>query len=108
MLFAFPMLTDVVNPPVRDAEMLTADLAVRLLFAPVAGLNPVKLLVYSSLKFDPLLYHIRFFAGLTPGDDSRFAIFVEFIKLYSHLDYLSLYYLVNIQADFSLTFNCFT
>ena len=42
MLFAFPMSTDVVNSAVRDAEMLTANLAVRLLLAPVAGLNPVK------------------------------------------------------------------
>ena len=36
------MSTDVVNPAVRDAEMLTANLAVRLLLAPVAGHNPVK------------------------------------------------------------------
>ena len=34
--------TDVVNPAVRDAEMLTANLAVRLLLAPIAGHNPVK------------------------------------------------------------------
>ena len=39
-----------------------------------------------------------FFAGLNPGDDSRFAIFVGFIKLYSRLDYLYLYYSVYIQA----------
>ena len=51
-----------------------------------------------ALKFDPLLYRIRFFAGLIPGDDSRFAIFVGFIKLYSRLDYLYLYYSVYIQA----------
>ena len=25
-------------------------------------------LVYSALKFDPLLYRIRFYAGLIPGD----------------------------------------
>ena len=42
MLFAFPMSTEVVNPAVRDAEMLTANLAVRLMLAPVAGHNPVK------------------------------------------------------------------
>ena len=37
------MSTDVVNPAVRDAEMLiTANLAVNLLLAPVAGHNPVK------------------------------------------------------------------
>ena len=71
MLFAFPMSTDVVNPAVRDAEMLTAD---------------------------PLLYRILSFAGLIPGDDSRFAIFAGFIKLYSRLDYLYLYYSVYIQA----------
>ena len=84
------MSTDVVNPAVRDAEMLTANLEVRLLLAPVACHNPVKRAVYSALKFDPLLYRIRFFAGLIPGDDSRFAIFVGFIKLYSRLDYLYL------------------
>ena len=94
MLFAFPMSTDVVNPAVREAEMITANLAIRLLLAPVAGHNPV----CSALKFDPLLYLILFFAGLIPGDDSRFAIFVGFIKLYSRLDYLYLYYLVYIQA----------
>ena len=55
-------------------------------------------LVNSALKFDPLLYRILFFAGLIPGDDSRFAIFVGFIKLYSRLDYLYLYYSVYIQA----------
>ena len=38
----FPMSTDIVNPAVRDAEMLTANLAVRLLLALVAGHNPVK------------------------------------------------------------------
>ena len=94
MLFAFPMSTNVVNPTVRDAEMLTANLAVRL---PLA-ITQSNVLVYSALKFDPLLYHIRFFAGLIPGDDSRFAIFVGFIKLYSRLDYLYLYYSVYIQA----------
>ena len=94
----FPMSTDVVNPAVRDAEMLTANLAVRLLLAPVAGHNPVNVLVYSALKFDTLLYRIRFYAGLIPGDDSRSAIFVGFIKLYSRLDYLYRYYSVYIQA----------
>ena len=92
------MSTDVVNPAVRDAEKLTANLAVRLLLAPIAGHNPVKRLVYSALKFDPLLCRICFLAGLNPGDDSRFAIFVGFIKLYSRLDYLYLYYSVYIQA----------
>ena len=38
----FPMSTDVVNPAVRDAEMLPANLAVRLLLVPIAGHNPVK------------------------------------------------------------------
>ena len=94
MLFAFPMSTDVVNPAVRDAEMLTANLAVGL---PLA-ITQSNVLVYSALKFDPLLYYIRFFAGLIPGDDSRFAIFAGFIKLYSLLDYLYLYYSVYIQA----------
>ena len=94
MLFACPMSTDVVNPAVRDAKMLTANLAVCL---PLA-ITQSNVLVYSALKFDPLLYHIRFFPGLIPGDDSRFAIFVGFIKLYSRLDYLYLYYSVYIQA----------
>ena len=98
MPFAFPLSTDIVNPAVRDAEMLTANLAVRLLLVPVARHKPVKRLVYSALKFDPLLYRIHFFAGLIPGDGSRFAIFVGFIKLYSRLDYLYLYYSVYIQA----------
>ena len=88
------MSTDVVNPAVRDAEMLTANLAVGL---PLA-ITQSNVLVYSALKFDPLLYYIRFFAGLIPGDDSRFAIFAGFIKLYSLLDYLYLYYSVYIQA----------
>ena len=60
------MSTDVVNPAVRDAEMRTANLAVRL---PLA-ITQSNVLVYSALKFDPLLYLIRFFAGLIPGDDS--------------------------------------
>ena len=98
MLFAFPMSTDVVNPAVRDAEMLTANLAVRLLLARSLAITQSNVLVYSALKFDPLLYRIRYFAGLIPGDDSRFAIFVGFIKLYSRLDYLYLYYSVYIQA----------
>ena len=88
------MSTDVVNPAVRDAEMLTANLTVRL---PLA-INQSNVLVYSALKFDLLLYPIRFFAGLIPGDDSCFTIFVGFIKLYSRLDYLNLYYSVYIQA----------
>ena len=78
--------------------MLTANLAVRLLLAPVAGHNPVKRSCIFCIKFDPLLYRIRFFDGLIPGDDLRFAIFVGFIKLYSRLEYLYLYYSVYIQA----------
>ena len=68
---------DVVNPAVRDAEMLTANLAVRLLLAPVAGHNPVERSCIFCIKFDSLLYRIRFFAGLIPGDDSRFAILLS-------------------------------
>ena len=98
MLYAFPMSTDVVNPAVRDAEMLTANLAVRLLLARSLAITQSNVLVYSALKFDPLLDRIRFFAGLIPGDDLRFAILVGFIKLYSRLDYLYLYYSVYIQA----------
>ena len=36
------MSTDVVNPAVRDAEMLTANFAVRLPLVAVAGHNPVR------------------------------------------------------------------
>ena len=35
-------IRDFFKKSVRDAEMLTANLAVRLLLAPVAGHNPVK------------------------------------------------------------------
>ena len=58
--------------------MLTANFAVRL---PLA-ITQSNILVYSALKFDPLLYRIRFFAGLIPGDDLCLAIFVRFIKLF--------------------------
>ena len=37
--------------------------------------------LYSLAKLDPLLYLIRFFAGLTPGEASRFATFVSFIRI---------------------------
>ena len=92
------MSTDVINPAVRDAEMLNANLAVRLLLPRSLIITQSIVHVYSALKFDPLLYRICFFAGLIPGDDSRFAIFVGFIKLYCRLDYLYLYYSVYIQA----------
>ena len=98
MLFAFPVSMDVVNPAVRDAKIFTANLAVRLLLAPVAGHNPVKLSCIFCIKIWLASIPYSFFAGLIPGDDSRFAIFVGFIKLYSCLDYLYLYYSVNIQA----------
>ena len=99
MLFAFPMSTDVVNPAVRDAEMLTANLAVRLLLAPDAGHNPVKRSCIFCIKIWPASTpYSFFFAELIPGNNSRFAIFVGFIKLYSRLDYLYLYYSVYIQA----------
>ena len=98
MLFAFPMSMDVVNPAVRDAEMLTANLAVRLLLAAVAVHNPVKRSCIFCIKIWPASIPYSFFAELIPGDDSRFAIFVGFIKLYIRLDYLYLYYSVYIQA----------
>ena len=79
--------------------MLTANLAVRLLLAPVAGHNPVKCSCIFCIKIWPASIPYSFlFAGIIPGDDSRFAIFVGFIKLYSRLDYLYLYYSVYIQA----------
>ena len=96
MRFAFPM-----SQTLQYACCLPRSLAI----------TESNVLVYSALKFDPLLYHIRFFAGLIPGNDSRFAIFVGFIQLFSRLDYLYLYYSVYIQAldiDFSVTLRCFT
>ena len=92
--FCLPHVYGRRHPAVRDAEMLTANLAVRL---PLA-ITQSNVLVYSALKFDPLLYRIRFFAGLITGNDLRFAIFVGFIKLNSRLDYLYLYYSVYIQT----------
>ena len=75
------------------------NLAVRLLLAPVAGHNPVKRSCIFCIKIWPAsIPYSFFFAGLIPGDDSRFAIFVGFTKLYSRLDYLYLYYSVYIQA----------
>ena len=94
----WPMSTDVVNPSMKAAEMLTANLAVCLLLAPAAGHNPVKRSCIFCIKIRPASIQYSFFAGLIPGDDSRFAIFVGFIKLYSRLDYLYLYYSVYIQA----------
>ena len=64
----------------------------------VAGNNPVKRSCIFCIKIWPASIPYSFFAGLIPGDDSRFAIFVGFIKLYSRLDYLYLYYSVYIQA----------
>ena len=109
MLFAFPISTDVVNPAVRDAEMLTANLAVRLLLARSLAITQSNVLVYSALKFDPLLYRIRYFAGLIPGDDSRFAIFVGFIKLYIICTCIIRFtFKPSIDIDFSVTLRCFT
>ena len=84
----FPMSTDVGLQTLQYACCLPRSLAI----------TQSNVLVYSALKFDTLLYRIRFYAGLIPGDDSRSAIFVGFIKLYSRLDYLYLYYSVYIQA----------
>ena len=81
-------------------DFLKESVAVLLLLAPVAGHNPVNrsciFCIKNLTRFYTVLY--RFFAGLIPGDDSRFAIFVGFIKLYSRLDYLYLYYSAYIQA----------
>ena len=84
----------------RDNTRKIRDFFLKICFAENGrvSITQSNVLAYSALKFDPLLYRIRFFAGLIPGDDSRFAIFVGFIKLYSRLDYLYLYYSVYIQA----------
>ena len=63
-----------------------------------AGHNQVKRSCIFCFKIWPASIPYSFFAGLIPGDDPRFAIFVGFIKLYSRLDYLYLYYSVYIQA----------
>ena len=98
MLFAFPMSMDVVNPAVRDAEMLTANLAVGLLLAPVAGHNPVKRYCIFCIKIWPASIPYSFFCWANPWRWFAFHIFVGCIKLYSRLDYLYLYYSVYIQA----------
>ena len=94
----FPMSTDVVNPAVRELKCLQQTLQYACCLPRSLAITQSNVLVYSALKFDPLLYRIRFFAGLIVGDESRSAIFVGFIKLYSRLDYLYLYYSVYIQA----------
>ena len=43
--------------------------------------NDKVLRLYSEVKLDPLLYLRRLFAGLTPGDASRFATFHEVIDI---------------------------
>ena len=102
------MSTNVINPAVRDAEMLTANLAVRL---PLA-ITQSNILVYSALKFDPLLYRIRFFSGLI----------LVMIRVSPSLFGLSSYtaawiictciirftFKPLIDRDFSVTLRCFT
>ena len=85
-------------PPWETLKCLLQTLQYACCLPRSLSITQSNVLVYSALKFDPLLYRIRFFAGLIPGDDSRFAIFVGFNKLYSRLDYLYLYYSVYIQA----------
>ena len=85
-------------PPWQKLKWLLQTLQYACCLPRSLAITQSNVLVCSALKFDPLLYLILFFAGLIPGDDSRFAIFVGFIKLYSRLDYLYLYYLVYIQA----------
>ena len=66
MLFAFPMSTDVVNPAVRYAEMLTANLAERLWLALVAGHNPVKRSCIFCIKIWPASIPYSFFCWANP------------------------------------------
>ena len=102
------MSTDVVNPAVRDAEMLTANLAVRL---PLA-ITQSNILVYSALKFDPLLYPIHFFAGLIPG---KFRVSPSLLGLSSYTAawiictcIIRFTFKPLIDIDFSVTLRCFT
>ena len=85
-------------PPWETLKCLLQTLQYACCLPRSLAITQSNILVYSALKFDPLLYRIRYFAGLIPGDDSRFTIFVGFIKLYSRLHYLYLYYSVYIQA----------
>ena len=95
-------------PPWETLKCLLQTLQYACCLPRSLAITQSNVLVYSALKFDPLLYRIRFFAGLIPGDDSRCAIFVEFIKLYSRLDYLYLYYSVYFQAlNWNLFFSDF-
>ena len=68
----WPMSTDVVNPAMRDAEMLTANLAVRLLLAPVAGHNPVKRSCIFCIEIRPASIPYSFFCWANPW--RRFAL----------------------------------
>ena len=96
--FCLPYLRTSSIPPWETLKCLLQTLQYACCLPRSLAITQSNVLVYSALKFDPLLYRIRFFAGLIPGDDSRFAIFVGFIKIYSRLVYLYLYYSVYIQA----------
>ena len=85
-------------PPWETLKCLLQTLQYACCLPRSLAITQSNVLLYSALKFDPLLYRSSFFAGLIPGDDLRFAIFVGFTKLYSRLDYLYLYYSVCIQA----------
>ena len=85
-------------PPWETLKCLLQTLQYACCLPRSLAITQSNVLVYSALKFDPLLYRIPVFAGLIPGDDSCFAIFVGLIKLYSRLDSLYLYYTVYNQA----------
>ena len=77
------------RPKQTCAESLrNYQLLIREIIAFLDYFNDKVLGLYSVFKLDPLLYLIRLFAVLNPGNASRFAIFVTFSKLYSRLDYL--------------------
>ena len=105
------MSTDVVNPAVRDAEMLTANLAVCLLLAPVAGHNPVKRSCIFCIKIWPASIPYSFFCLANPW----FAFSPSLLGLSSYTAawiictcIIRFTFKPLIDIDFSKTLRCFT
>ena len=108
MLFAFPMSADVVNPAVRDAEMLTANLAVRLLLAPVAGHNPVKRSCIFCIKIWPASIPYSFFSWANPWGWFSFRHLCWVYQVIEPLGFIRFTFKPLIDIDFSVTLRCFT
>ena len=113
MLFAFPMSTDVVNPALRDSIMLTANLAVCLLLAPVAGHNPVKRSCIFCIKIWPASIPYSFFCWANPW---RWFTFRHLCWVYQVIQphwiictcIIRFTFKPLIDIDFSVTFRSFT